>query len=156
MGEKKKTWHDVILHGLAERNASCQRIAVLGFKGKQEDLFVNVVTEEHALRVSVIYPQYPAGNQTFHCLDGTLVNFSCLPYFSGQKLQPFFHPDPWPSHINCKIYHQGPQYERFKLHTFMESPIWGTKMQQPFQTRKAPKWEPPQLAALQKTRQSVY
>lgn len=29
---------------------------MLGFKGKKEDLFVNVVSEEHALNVSEVYP----------------------------------------------------------------------------------------------------
>lgn len=147
----------MILHSLAERNASCQRIIVLGFKGKQEDLFVNVVTEECALRVSVIYPSTSPRKPDFSSSRWNLCELF-LPFIFLFHSDLVKYSDSSVTHIhdlltrNYRIYHQDPEHERFKWQTFMESPIWGTKIQWPFQTRKAHKWEPPQLPALQKTR----
>lgn len=133
---------------------------MLGFKGKQEDLFVNVVTEECALRVSVIYPSTSPRKPDFSSSRWNLCELF-LPSIFLFHSDLAKYSDSSVTHIhdlltrNYRIYHQDPEHERFKWQTFMESPIWGTKIQRPFRTRKAHKWEPPQLPALQKIRQSV-
>lgn len=145
--KKKPLWRDVILHGPAECNASRQRIVVLGLKGKKEDLFLNVVSEEHALNVSEAYPSIDPKKPD---ASSSMCNFCGLHSSHLNKpLFSYFHPHPSSS---CKEFRSLASRSRVwevQIGTSMKCPIQGT--QQLSLRRKACKTDPQPLAALHKT-----